>query len=120
MPTADTVLTYLRAIEAMDLAAVDRLVHPELEVIEHPNRLNPAGQRYDRAAIRAAGERGRAAMARQRYEVRGLIVDADRAAVQIAWTGVLHDGREMRAQICSVIELRDGLIWRQQQYDCFE
>jgi len=26
----------------------------------------------------------------------------------------------MRAQICSIIELRDGLIWRQQQYDCFE
>jgi len=26
----------------------------------------------------------------------------------------------MRAQICSIIQLRDGLIWRQQQYDCFE
>jgi ketosteroid isomerase-like protein len=119
MTTRDTVLAYLRAIEAMDLAAVDALLHPDVLVIEHPNRLNPSGKRYDRDALRAAGERGRAAMASQRYEVRALLVDGDRAAVQIAWTGVLAAGREMHAELCSVIELRDGKVWRQEQYDCF-
>jgi len=24
-----------------------------------------------------------------------------------------------RREICSVVELRDGLVWRQEQYDCF-
>jgi ketosteroid isomerase-like protein len=38
----------------------------------------------------------------------------------IAYFRVLHDGREMRAQICSVIVVRDGKIFRQEQYDCFE
>jgi len=26
----------------------------------------------------------------------------------------------MRAQVCTIIELKDGKIWRQEQYDCFE
>jgi ketosteroid isomerase-like protein len=119
MTTRDAVLAYLRAIEAMDLPAVDALLHADAEVLEHPNRLNPTGKRYDRAALRAAGERGKALMSRQRYDVRGLLVDGDRAAAQIAWTGVLATGAEMQAEICSIIELRDGKVWRQEQYDCF-
>ncbi len=119
MTTRDTVLAYLRAIEAMDLPAVAALLHPDVEVVEHPNRLNPRGARYDLAALAAAGERGKAVMSRQRYDVRALLVDGGRACAQIAWTGVLAAGGEMHAQICSVIELRDGKIWRQEQYDCF-
>jgi ketosteroid isomerase-like protein len=119
LPTRDTVLAYIRAIEAMDLDAVDAFLHPDLETIEHPNQLNPVGKRYDRTAMRAAGERGKAVMASQRYEVRAITVEDDRATVQMAWTGVLTSGTEMRAEICSCIELRDGKVWRQEQYDCF-
>lgn len=119
MSTRDTVLAYLRASERHDLDAVAALLHDGVELVEHPNKLNPKGMRADKAAIRAAGERGGAVMASERYEVRTLLVDGDRAAAQIAWTGVLKDGREMTAQICSVIELRDGVVWRQEQYDCF-
>jgi ketosteroid isomerase-like protein len=58
-------------------------------------------------------------MASERYEVRALTVEGDRAVAQILWTGTLVDGRSMSAHICSAIELRDGKIWRQEQYDCF-
>jgi ketosteroid isomerase-like protein len=88
-------------------------------VIEHPNKLSPTGKRFDKAGLRAAGERGAAILASERYEVRTMIVEGDRAAVLTVWTGTLKDGREMSGQICSIIELRDGLIWRQEQYDCF-
>jgi ketosteroid isomerase-like protein len=115
--TRETVLAYLRAIEHNTQEA---FLHADAEVIEHPNRLNPAGVRYDRAALLQAAARGAAVMASQRYDVRGMIVDGDRAAVQIAWSGNLRDGRSMTAQLCSIIELRDGLVWRQEQYDCFE
>ena len=118
--TRDVVLEYLRAIESHELARVAELLHPDVLVVEHPNKLNPAGARYDHAAIRAAGERGAALMAREEYAVRALTIEGDRAVAQIAWLGVLHDGREMRAHICSVIELREGRVWRQEQYDCFE
>jgi len=117
--TRDTVIRYLQLIEAMDLAGVAAMLHPELEIIEHPNKLNPAGGRSDIAAVRAAGERGKAIMAAQRYAIRHLLVDGDRAAVAMTWTGTLKDGRTMTAEICSIIEVRDGKIRRQEQFDCF-
>src|SRR4029079_13210464 len=110
MTTRDTVLAYLRAIERNEQAP---FLHGEAEVIEHPNRLNPTGKIYDRAAILAAGERGAALMAGQRYDVREMIIDGERAAVTMLWVGELRDGRTMRAQICSIIELRAGLRGRQ-------
>ena len=58
-------------------------------------------------------------MASERYDVRALTADGNRVVAQIMWTGTLHDGRAMHAHICSVIELRDDLVWRQEQYDCF-
>ena len=121
MATArDIVLDYLRAIESHDLERVAALLHPEVQTVEHPNKLNPKGATYDKAAMRAAGERGAALMASERYEVRALTCEGNRVVAQTVWTGTLKDGRSMRAQICSAIELRDGLIWRQEQYDCFE
>ncbi len=117
--TAELVTTYLRAVEAHRLDEVSALLHDDVEVVEHPNKLNPAGKRYDKAAIRAAGERGAALMASERYEIRQLIVEGERAAALIDWTGELTTGQVMRAQICSVITVRDGRVWRQEQYDCF-
>jgi ketosteroid isomerase-like protein len=127
MTTRDIVTAYIQAVEAQNVDEVDRLMHPEIENLEHPNKMLPAGKRYDLAAMRAAGERGRAVMASQRFEIRSMIVEGNRAAVQIAWSGTLGvaagplpAGHVMRAQVCSIIELKDGKVWRQEQYDCFE
>jgi ketosteroid isomerase-like protein len=117
--TRDLVIRYLQLVEAMDLDGVAALIHPDIAVIEHPNKLTPAGARYDATALHAAGERGKALMAAQRYAIRQLIVDGQRAAAAMTWTGTLKDGRTMTAEICSVIEVRDGKIWRQEQFDCF-
>jgi ketosteroid isomerase-like protein len=116
MTPCEFVVDYLRAIEAN---SADGFLHDDVVVVEHPNKLNPSGVRYDRAALRAAAVRGTAVMASQRYDVRAMFVGGDRITAQIAWTGNLRDGRVMRADIVSVIELRDGKIWRQEQYDCF-
>jgi ketosteroid isomerase-like protein len=119
MNTRDLVLGYLCSIETGDPAATLPFLHPDIVVVEHPNKLNPAGARYDLAGVQAAGARGAALLASQRYEVRHLFVDGDRAAAQTVWTATLKDGRSMRADIVSIIELRDGQVWRQEQYDCF-
>jgi len=110
---------YLRAIESHDVDRVATFLHPEVEVVEHPNKINPAGVRYDRSALRAAGERGASALASERYDVRAMTCEGARVVAQMLWTATLHDGRTMTAHICSVIEIRDGKIWRQEQYDCF-
>jgi ketosteroid isomerase-like protein len=119
MTTREIVTAYIQAIEAHDTERVATFLHPEVENLEHPNKIVPAGRRYDRDAMRAAGERGKAVMASERYEIRQMIVEGDRAAVLIRWSGTVHDGPTMRAEICSIIELRDGKVWRQEQYDCF-
>lgn len=126
MTTRDTVLAYLRAVEATDPAAVEPFLHPEVQLTEHPNRITPAGATYDRAGVLAAAARGAALLSRQEYRVRALFVDGDRAAVQSEWIGTLARaagplpaGHQLRAHICSVFELRDGKVYRQEQYDCF-
>ena len=119
MSTRDLVTAYIRAIESHDLDDVARRLHDDVVVVEHPNKLNPAGKSYDKAAIRLAGERGAAVLEREQYEIRSVIVEGDRAALSIVWTATLKNGTTMRADICSVVELRDGLVWRQEQYDCF-
>lgn len=119
MSAKQIVLDYLRAIESHDLDRVAAFLHADVQVIEHPNKINPNGSTYNREALRAAGERGKAVMAGESYDVRAITVEGDRVIVQSLWTGTLHDGRSMRAHICSAIELRDGLIYRQEQYDCF-
>lgn len=126
MTTREIVTAYIRAIEAQAPDVEARFLHPDVELIEHPNRISPAGQRADLAGMRAMAERGRKVMASQRYEIRHMIVEGDRAAVQFVWTGTLAvaagplpAGHVMQAQICSVIELKDGKVWRQEQYDCY-
>jgi ketosteroid isomerase-like protein len=127
MTTREIVTAYLQAIEGHRPEEVARHLHPDVQLVEHPNRVSPAGRRTDLAGMIAAGERGRQLMASERYEICRMIIEGDRAAVQIAWSGTLAiaagplpAGHVMRAQICTVIELKDGKVWRQEQYDCFE
>lgn len=126
MTTREIVTAYFRAIESHQPNEVNRYLHSDVELTEHPNWVSPAGLRVDLAGMQAAGERGRKLMASERYEIRQMIVEGDRAAVQIAWSGTLAvaagplpAGHVMRAQVCSIIELKDGKVWRQEQYDCF-
>jgi ketosteroid isomerase-like protein len=127
MTTQDVVRAYVAAVEARDLDEVQRLLHDEVEVIEHPNAVSPNGRRYGKTELREAGERGKALMASEDYKILSMLVDGERAVVQMEWTGTLgsagHEhrrgGHVMKAYICSVIELREGKIWRQEQYDCF-
>lgn len=38
---------------------------------------------------------------------------------QTEWVGTTATGVEIRAHICSVFDLVETKIWRQEQYDCF-
>jgi RimJ/RimL family protein N-acetyltransferase len=94
---------------------------------EFPNLLNPSGARRDVDALREASERGRRAMASQRYEIDTLLTRDDTVALEVRWTGVLAiplgtlpAGFAMRARFAVFLEYRDGRIVRQRNYDCFE
>lgn len=124
---------YLSAIEASTdptRGGAERTAgffHPDVLQEEFPNRFVPAGARRDLAALKEAGERGRAVLQGQRYEVRAAYALADTVILEVLWVGqlalqigALAAGQEMRAHFAVFLEFREGLIYRQRNYDCFE
>jgi ketosteroid isomerase-like protein len=107
-----------------DLAA---FFHPQVVQQELPNRLYPAGQTRDLAALLASAARGREVIREQRYDVRSALARGDQVALEVAWSGTLAvpfgavpAGHTMRATLAMFIELRDGRIYRQRNYDCYD
>ena len=89
---------YFRALEQSDRAALEDLLHPSVVQEALPNLLQPQGGKADRAAMLRAFEQGRSAVREQRYEVQDALVEGDRMALQVLWTGVLilERGRLLR------------------------
>lgn len=121
----ELVRRYLAAIEAG--TGADTFMAPDVLQEEFPNRFVPAGARRDLAALREAAERGRKVLRGQRYEVRKAYAVGDTVILEVLWVGTLAvpvgeipAGGEMRAHFGVFLEIRDGLIHRQRNYDCFE
>jgi ketosteroid isomerase-like protein len=118
------------ALEAIaDGATGERLkafFHPDFVHEEYPSRMSPQGARRDLAATLAGAERGRQVMARQEWNIRTTIAQGDLVAVELDWLGVLAvaagplpAGHELRARVSLFIEVREGKIHRQRNYDCY-
>lgn len=131
----ETARRYLAAIEAGtggeggegDPADVYAFFTPDVLQEEFPNRLVPDGARRDLDALREAGKRGRKVMRSQRYEVRAAYAMGDTVILETLWVGTLAmaignlpEGGEMRAHFAVFLDFRDGRIYRQRNYDCFE
>ena len=127
----EIVRRYLAAIEADTGGGTPggaaEFFDPDVVQEEFPNRFVPSGARRDLAALREAAARGRAVLRGQRYEVRAAYAVGDTVILEVLWAGTLAitvgslaAGDEMRAHFAVFIELRDGRIYRQGNYDCFE
>ena len=119
---------YLAAIEGgatgAELAA---FFAPDMEQIEYPNRLMPAGERRDLAALLDGAVKGQAILRAQRYDVERAYADGDVVVLEVVWVGTLSvpigtvpAGGDMRAHFAVVLEIVDGRIRRQRNYDCFD
>lgn len=125
---AQLIRNYLQTVEAGATgAALSRFYTPEAEQIEQPNRLNPIGGRSDLATLLARAEKGKQLLSAQRYDVVSLVAEGHHVATEVLWTGTLAvplgslaAGAEMRAHIAMFFEMKNGLIHRQRNYDCFE
>jgi ketosteroid isomerase-like protein len=124
----DFVKRYLAALEAGavgdDLAA---FFTPDVVQQEFPNRLVPGGATRDLAALLDGATKGQKVMRAQRYELLGAIESGANLALEVQWTGTLAvalgtipAGGEMRARFAMFLELRNGKIARQRNYDCFD
>ena len=95
--------------------------------VELPNRLLPTGKTSNLREILAAAERGRGVVTNQRYKLWAAMVDGDRVALEVEWTGTvnmalgkLSPGDTMRAHYALFLTFRDGKIAGMRNYDCFE
>lgn len=95
--------------------------------IELPNKLNPGGGQSDLANLLVRAEHGKKLLLEQSYDIKNLVAQGSRVAVEVEWTGVpaisvgsLSAGSKMKAYIAMFFELRDGKIHSQRNYDCFE
>ena len=128
MSNAAHVRAYLDAIERGAVGnELARFFAPEVVQVEFPNRLVPGGATRDLAAILDGARRGQAVLRSQRFEVETLLEAGEHVAVEAVWTGTLAvpvgetpAGGRMRARFAIFFELRDGLIARQHNYDCFD
>ena len=74
-----------------------------------------------------AFEKGRKLLSSQSYEIKNCVVNDDKVALEVLWTGKLAisfgslaAGSEMRAHSAMFFEFADGKIVSQRNYDCFE
>lgn len=127
MDRATQAVAYIRAIErgavGDELAA---FFHPDVVIVEMPNRFRPEGKQSDLAAALAAAH-GRTMMRSQTYDIQCVTAEDDRVVVEIAWTGVLAApmgplaaGDAMRARSAIVLEFTGERIRRQRHYDSYE
>jgi ketosteroid isomerase-like protein len=125
----DAARRYIAALECGDdAAAVGRLLHPDVVVREFPNRFAPRGQARVFDELLAGVERGRQLMARQTYDVTNALAVGDSVVLEIAWSGTLAQslgqalpqGTTLSAHLAVFLEFRDGLIYAQRHYDCYD
>jgi predicted ester cyclase len=122
------VLRFLRAVEEGVTGKKlreffgDTLVQEEL-----PNRLFPDGVRRDLAGVLESAEKGQQVIRDQKYQVRSIVAAGDHVAVEMIWTGTLKvafgnlpAGHTLRAHLGMFVDLHDGKIVAQRNYDCYE
>ncbi|MCB9765768.1 MAG: nuclear transport factor 2 family protein [Alphaproteobacteria bacterium] len=125
-PNAALIRRYLAAIEARDIETLTEVLSPDIVQRELPNKLMPEGATRTREKMMEGVERGAKALRSERYEVEDILIDGDRAACRIRWTGVLavpvlgkEPGDELQAAFGLFLTIRDGQVVEQFNYDCF-
>ena len=124
----DFIRRYLTAIEQGATGdALAAFYTPDAVQEEFPNRLMPNGARRDLAAILEGAVRGQKVLTAQTYEIVSAVESGDRVALELIWTGTLAvpigslpAGGQMRAHFAVFVDMREGRIASQRNYDCFD
>ena len=123
----EKVQRYLKSIEDGNFAYIAELFAASAVMEQLPNRIYPNGIRSGVSRMADAFEKGRKLLSRQSYEITSHVLNGERVALEVLWTGKLAvafgslaAGSEMRARSAMFFEFKDGKIISQRNYDCFE
>lgn len=108
-------------------AEFEGVLHPQIQHQEFPNLLMKNGSKRDYAMMVAGPQQGRKILTANRFEIVNAFAAGDWVTLEIVWTGTLAiplgglvPGDQLKAYIATILQVKDGLIVTQHQYDCYE
>ena len=120
---------YFELLEAFSLEASDfqTILHPEIEQTEYPNLLTPGVVVSNMELLMQRAPNGKKLLKEQKYDIQRVHETGDTLITEVIWTaevgadvGSFKAGQQLKAYFCCVFEFKDGMIYRQRNYDCFE
>ena len=123
-----TVIQFLKMLENRTFSdELENFYHPIAEQIEYPNALTKQCATRNLSELKTAAEKGAQVLTKEEYEVKNLISTTDTVVLECIWKGTLaipigniEAGGKMKAYFAQIFEFKDGKIYRQRNYDCFE
>lgn len=126
----DIINTYFALVDSFetDAAAYAAVLHPEVVQTEYPNTIYKTIQQRSFTEIIDNLRIGRELLRDPQFDVSSTQVCADGVvlvegrwqATVISDVGPLLRGQRVAAQLCLVFEFKDGKIFRQRRYPCYE
>ncbi|AYN01543.1 nuclear transport factor 2 family protein [Chryseobacterium aahli] len=105
----------------------EKFYHQDAEQIEYPNLVTKNVAKRSLEDLKIGSERGRKIMSKEVYEIKKLYSFENIVILEAVWKGTisipigkLQIGEEMVAYFAQFFEIKDGKIFRQRNYDCFE
>lgn len=122
------VLDFLKMLEhRKEASELEKFYHPDAEQIEFPNAITKNVTRRTLKDLKDASERGAKILTREEYEVKNLLSAGNTVILECIWRGTLAiplgnipAGGQMTAYFAQFFEFKDGKIFKQRNYDCFE
>ncbi len=124
----NTVIAFLKMMEErVSQEELEKFYHPEVEQKEFPNAITKHTAVRNLADLKKGAEKGRSVITEETYEVVQLHSCGETVILEAIWRGILAiqlgsipAGGTLTAYFAQFFEFKDGMIYRQRNYDCFE
>lgn len=101
--------------------------HPEYTFYEKPNRLNPNGRVLRVTDMSGLRTKAKQIILEQRYMIRSALAVGGEVALEVDWMGRFNipfastpAGEPIRATCGMFLTFRDGKLYSQRNYDCYD
>ena len=125
----ETVKRWYELIESFSVTESDfkPLLHPDIEQTEYPNLITPGIVVSNYETLLQRIPNGKKLLKSQKYDIQRTYEAGETLITEVIWTaevgadiGAFKAGQQLKAYFCCVFDFKDGRIYRQRNYDCFE
>ena len=122
------VVDFLKMLEQRKTSdELEQFYHPDVQQTEFPNAITKNTTTRTLNDLKEGSEKGNKILRKEEYTVKNLLAIGETVVLECIWRGTLAvpignipAGGEMTAHFAQIFEFRDGKIFKQRNYDCFE